>query len=174
MSLSKIGLCEQNLTPFEGRVKRGRVEQSRHLSGWGGEHITARLKVKIYLKYRPETNGTHRCLQRQRPRCDPGLGPEAKMPMWENMEKDWEKNATKDFFTLYYYYSLNHFIKAYLTCRQLYIFNIHNLMSLGWIYTCETPTTIRATNIPIPPPPPPKFPPTSFYFHFCCNFSYVR
>jgi len=51
---------------------------------------------------------------------------------------DWPRN-------LYFFSSLNHFTEEWLTCKKLYIFNIHNSVSVHlW-----TITTIKARNISI-------------------------
>lgn len=40
----------------------------------------------------------------------------------------------------------NHFIEVWLICKKLYIYNLYNSIDLGIKYTCETITTLKATN----------------------------
>lgn len=50
--------------------------------------------------------------------------------------------------TEYFFFS-NHFVEVCLTKSCALNINIHNLISLGWVYTCETIITTFSISIPI-------------------------
>lgn len=76
----------------------------------------------------------------------------------------WDSGSYLKIFRFSFFFFLS-FIEIYFICKKLSLLKIYNLMSLTYVYTCGTITTIQVVNISITD----KFPP-AFLFCFMTLF----